>query len=129
MGMFDYVNYKAPCPNCGVELNRWQTKDDCCCLTMLEPWQVKYFYAICGNCGTWIDATVEAEIEYIVKSCDVTLKVKTMGEKTENARKLYGDKGIKELDVIEVAYDKNGDICACAAKDIPPPTKCYGGIR
>ena len=81
MGMFDYVNYEVPCPNCGVEISSWQTKDDCCCLTMLEPWQVKYFYAICGNCKTWIDATVNADIEYIVKSCEVILKAKAVGEK------------------------------------------------
>ena len=73
--MFDYVNYKALCPNCGTEIVRWQTKDGCCVAESLETWEVESFYSSCPKCGAWIDAKVEAEVEHIVKKCDIELSI------------------------------------------------------
>jgi len=46
------------------------------------------------------------------------------------------NKKYPERDIVEVAYDKDGKLFACAARDIPPPTyfdpsilndiPCYG---
>lgn len=76
MGMFDYVRYKAECPECGYIVSDWQTKDTDCTMATVEPWQVKHFYTECRGCSTWLTATVDAEVEHIVKRCDITLKAK-----------------------------------------------------
>ena len=76
MGMFDYVKYEAECPECGTPLTGWQSKDGPCELAELEPWQVKQFYTECTSCLTWLTATVDAEVEHIVKRCDITLKAR-----------------------------------------------------
>jgi hypothetical protein len=77
MGMFNWVNYKAPCPNCGMEITDWQTKEGYCHMVTIEPWQVKLFYTTCPYCNIWIDANVDAEVEQIVniKHCTVTLTI------------------------------------------------------
>lgn len=38
MGMFDYVNFKMKCPECGTEVASFQTKD-----------------LSCNHCGVWIE--------------------------------------------------------------------------
>lgn len=55
MGMFDYVNFKMPCPKCGSEIHGWQTKDSACYLDTVEPDSVNNFYAPCNQCKAWID--------------------------------------------------------------------------
>ena len=77
MGLFDSVNYKAKCPNCGANIDTWQTKEGACILELLEPWEVKYFHGSC-ECGAWIEARVNAEVEHIVKKCDIKLSVKRL---------------------------------------------------
>jgi len=64
MGMFDYVNYSAKCSYCGVEITEWQSKDGPCALKMLEPKDVRTFYAYCG-CKVWNEYNV------IVKTYEV----------------------------------------------------------
>ena len=61
MGMFDYVNYEATC-DCGEKLTDFQSKDGPCELGMVEPYQVKTFYTMCGKCGRWHEWEVEAEV-------------------------------------------------------------------
>jgi len=75
MGMYDNVKYEAPCPKCGEKITAWQSKAGPCSLATLEPWEVANFYAPCLKCHAWIDAKVKAEIEHVVKRCDVTLSV------------------------------------------------------
>ena len=73
MGMFDDINYPAPCPICGTPLTGWQLKDAGCQLDYLTPaelWEQRYdhdtatvpeqvnFYTDCGKCGTWVDITI-----------------------------------------------------------------------
>lgn len=53
MGMFDWVNYKAPCWKCGEELKGFQSKDADCVLARMEPMDVEHFYDLCPKCGTW----------------------------------------------------------------------------
>ena len=55
MGMFDYIKYKMPCPECETEISVFQSKDGPCVLADLEFWEVENFYAICGHCGSWVE--------------------------------------------------------------------------
>jgi hypothetical protein len=73
MGMFDYVDYKANCPICNAEITNWQTKEAQCHMDTIEPWRVTGFHAYCRECNSWLEATVDAEIEYVVKKCEITL--------------------------------------------------------
>ena len=69
MGMFDWINYEAPCPKCGEILNGWQSKDGACLLEQLEPSDVMNFYQSCPKCESWVVANV------IVKDYDVKIEV------------------------------------------------------
>ena len=60
MGMFDHVEYKAPCWQCGKELTDWQSKSGACMLKKLQPIQVRDFYTGCKDCGAWNEYWVEA---------------------------------------------------------------------
>jgi hypothetical protein len=55
MGMFDDVNFKMPCPECGKEVTGWQTKDTDCTMAQVEPDATNNFYAPCEACGCWIE--------------------------------------------------------------------------
>lgn len=59
MGMFDFINYKANCENCGKELTEFQSKDGECLMRTLQPKDVDSFYSICDNCNAWHDFEVE----------------------------------------------------------------------
>jgi methionyl-tRNA synthetase len=61
MGMFDTVNYKDECHNCGAELEDFQSKDHYCLLNHVEPSQVDNFYVMCEECKTWHDYQVHRE--------------------------------------------------------------------
>jgi hypothetical protein len=74
MGMFDYVRYSAKCPICEGLITEWQSKSGPCRMDTLEPWQVDSFHAPCSRCHAWVDATVEAEVEHVVKRLDVSLR-------------------------------------------------------
>ena len=55
MGMFDYINFKMPCPVCGAELKEFQSKDGLCIMGTLEFWEVDNFYSYCGHCRSRIE--------------------------------------------------------------------------
>ena len=64
MGMFDWIEFKIPCPNCGTEVKDFQSKDGNCelqRLTVKELVQQSYgnakFYTNCPNikCNMWIE--------------------------------------------------------------------------
>ena len=55
MGMYDYIRYVMDCPECGVEIDSFQSKDGDCCLATLEFWEVDRFYSTCQKCQTWIE--------------------------------------------------------------------------
>jgi len=78
MGLFNYVSYEAPCPKCGALIKEWQTKDGDCFLNTVEPWEVSHFYAPCPKCNAWVVAKVDAEVEHIVKKCEVQLAIERM---------------------------------------------------
>jgi len=59
MGMFDHVEYKGVCPECGEVVRDWQTKDGECAFETLRPEQVRSFYNICPKCQAWLEATVK----------------------------------------------------------------------
>ena len=53
-GLFDWVDYKCPCPDCGAEVSGFQTKDLCNLLDTLDYRITYHFYATC-TCGACID--------------------------------------------------------------------------
>lgn len=55
MGMFDWVEFECPCPDCGETLTDFQTKDMMCGLDRLKPWEVNRFYAMCDKCDRWVE--------------------------------------------------------------------------
>jgi phage FluMu protein Com len=61
MGMFDYVNYEAPCIKCGKLLTEFQSKDGECYLKRLEPKDVRRFYTSCDECKTWNEYEVKPQ--------------------------------------------------------------------
>ena len=67
MGMFDHVEYGAPCYKCGEKLTDFQSKDAQCMMGVLEPKDVRCFYTICEKCQTW------NEYEVIVQTFDLQL--------------------------------------------------------
>ena len=54
MGLYDYVNFEMPCPNCGALLDSFQTKDGLNALEKIEPNDVHEFYDLCKECGAFI---------------------------------------------------------------------------
>lgn len=55
MGMFDDVNFKTACPDCGSEMSGFQSKDGACEMLVVEPTEVRNFYSSCAKCGTWVE--------------------------------------------------------------------------
>ena len=84
MGMFDWVNFKVPCPKCGREVENFQSKDGDCLLGTLEFWQADNFYSYCDRC--------EAMINYTLSN-DIREKIRTI---IENMRKVLT---IKDYDL------------------------------
>ena len=72
---YDNVNYKAFCPQCGGFLTGWQSKSGSCTYETIEVWRVRDMMAMCSACGATVTATVDAEVEHVVKHCDVRLMV------------------------------------------------------
>ena len=54
MGMFDYVNFEMPCPNCGTLLTDFQSKDAECTMDKIEPDGIGNFYCLC-KCRHWVE--------------------------------------------------------------------------
>ena len=57
MGMFDYitVDKQVNCPDCGAEVDGFQSKNGPCCLETLPHTEVDNFYASCPECTEWIE--------------------------------------------------------------------------
>lgn len=55
MGMFDYVEYEAPCVKCGHLLRDFQSKSGECMMLTLKPKDLGKgrFYDFCPKCETW----------------------------------------------------------------------------
>ena len=75
MAVLDWVRHTANCPKCKTPIHDWQTKEGRGEFSILEPWQVTHFYSVCFNCGTPIDAFVDAEVQHIVHKCIVRIGV------------------------------------------------------
>jgi len=66
MGMYDNIEFKATCDQCGQELSDFQSKDGPCNLAILSPRDVKNFYTSCNKCNTWHEwLVVPTQIEII----------------------------------------------------------------
>ena len=60
MGMLDDIkDFKVKCPNCGTEVNGFQSKDGACLMDKIDYWTVNNFYSSCSNCKTWIEYTLK----------------------------------------------------------------------
>ena len=57
MGMFDYVEFSAPCPKCGEMVSEWQTKNTDCRLETVYPFEAIEFGISCPSCGESLSAT------------------------------------------------------------------------
>lgn len=53
MGMYDIVEFSAPCFKCPEILTDWQSKDGPCDLQTLQPYEVKRMYTKCPRCKSW----------------------------------------------------------------------------
>ena len=58
MGMFDYVDYECPCPDCEAPVTDFQSKDGDCTLSLIPPDTVSNFYGSCSVCGIWVEIDV-----------------------------------------------------------------------
>lgn len=74
MGMYDNVNYKADCFNCGEPLSGFQTKDTDCSLSTVQPEECtdQGFYTDCHKCHAWN--------EYIAEPMKVNIRLKRQDE-------------------------------------------------
>lgn len=55
MGMFDWVNARMDCPQCGRPVDGFQTKDLSCQAREVDPTWVSNFYSLCEGCKLWIE--------------------------------------------------------------------------
>lgn len=64
MGMFDNVEYSAPCYKCGNTLTDWQSTSGPCQFETLGVDQVTNLYTSCdkhfGGCGAWNEYMTDA---------------------------------------------------------------------
>lgn len=66
MGMFDWVKYEAPCPNCGAPVTRFQSKDGACqlhrvniaALAIASGTNRVSLYSSCDQCHCWVEMYV-----------------------------------------------------------------------
>ena len=86
MGLFDYVDFEMPCPNCGKKVDDFQTKDGDVYMSTVDAFSVDSFYSSCGECGLWIEfnRNVPRSTGPVVKrSLDEVLKLFTMTQEQE----------------------------------------------
>jgi len=74
MGMFDWVNFKASCPNCGTEVTGWQTKSTGCSMATVTPAEAGNWYSSCSKCGLWIEYNAEYPQERFFATRSVKLR-------------------------------------------------------
>jgi hypothetical protein len=59
MGIFNHVNYKMNCPNCGKDVGDFQTKSFAGYFETIDYWECDNFYSSCDYCNTWIEFTLQ----------------------------------------------------------------------
>jgi hypothetical protein len=64
MGMYDYVNFAMNCPNCGAEVDGFQSKSGPCTLSFIDPQETTNFYSACSRCGTLYEFIKKYEFPY-----------------------------------------------------------------
>src|SRR5687767_491212 len=80
MGMFDWVNFKMPCPECGAEMTGFQTKDTDCSMAEVEPDATNNFYSGCEHCGAWVEISRNQARDKPKREVPLTLQeVEAMG--------------------------------------------------
>jgi len=63
MGWCARVEYECHCPQCGILLTDFQTKQDVRGgSSLLKPWEVNYFYGGCNSCQIWLDFSFDRAI-------------------------------------------------------------------
>jgi len=80
MGMFNWVNLKIKCPNCGEVVSGFQTKDGELSCTTVEYERVNDFYSDCEKCGCWIQFT-RKPVGGILKDFDIKVFESFCGER------------------------------------------------
>ena len=67
MGMFDSIELKMPCPECGAEIDGFQSKDGDCVLATLQPYETQYCYSGCDKCGAWVELSASVKARDIMQ--------------------------------------------------------------
>jgi len=81
MGIFDSVNFKIKCSECGNVIDDFQSKDGDCLLNTLEFWEVDNFYSFCPTCNKRIEFTLKTEVsDRIRKKIDELRKSLTIDD-------------------------------------------------
>jgi len=80
MGMFDYVNFKALCPECGTEITDWQSKSAGCNLVTITPIEAGHWYSYCPKCRLRVSYLIERppEAVFATRATSGELKTKTV---------------------------------------------------
>lgn len=55
MGIYNTVNFQINCTHCGFLVKTFQTKEGNCDFRTVDFSTVDNFYAICSNCGSFIE--------------------------------------------------------------------------
>ena len=92
MGMYDNVDYKADCSECGTPLSDFQTKDTDCTLSTVSVYECRNFYTSCDSCGSWNEFDV-VPTEIVIER--TTENGKDRRERFKRIRAAY-DKAMKE---------------------------------
>jgi len=88
MGMFDSINFKIKCSECGNVIDDFQSKDGDCLLNTLEFWEVDNFYSSCSTCNKRIEFTLKKEVsERIRKTIDELRKSLTIDDYKKEEKK------------------------------------------
>lgn len=75
MGLFNYVDYKMNCPECGHLIDGFQTKDESIVPLYMKHVtfdQVSRFYSSCGNCGLWIEFALKRPLKTTIDDFEMT---------------------------------------------------------
>ena len=69
MGLFNHVDYRMSCPECGSIITDFQTKDESIvslCMETVSLNKIRCFHGSCDNCGLWINFVLKRPMEVTI---------------------------------------------------------------
>ena len=102
MGMFNRVDYRMSCPECGSIITDFQTKDESIvslCMETVTLNQISRFHGSCNNCGLWINFFLKRPKEVSIDDFEmqtgryfsVEEHKQRQKQNREELRELFGD--------------------------------------